>query len=60
MFWVVNILQHRLIVVFDVVGSITEEIYNSLHNQQKRVRLKPETVDLLIFLRGNKDFVTWD
>jgi hypothetical protein len=55
-----NILQHRLIVVFVVVGSITEEIYNSLHNQQKRVRLKPETVDLLIFLRGNKDFVTWD
>ncbi len=26
---------------------------------KKRVKLKPETVDLLVFLRGNKDFVEW-
>jgi len=26
---------------------------------KKQVRLKPENVDLLVFLRGNKDFVDW-
>jgi hypothetical protein len=37
--------------VFSVAGNIVNK---------KRVRLKPDTVDLLIFLRGNKGFVTWD
>jgi hypothetical protein len=37
--------------VFSVAGNIVNK---------KRVRLKTDKVDLLIFLRGNKDFVTWD
>ena len=27
---------------------------------KKRANLKPETTDLLICLRGNKDFTDWD
>jgi hypothetical protein len=27
---------------------------------KKRVRLKPENLDLLVSLRGNKHFMTWD
>lgn len=37
--------------VFSVAGNIVNK---------KRVRLKPDKVDLLIFLRANKDFVSWD
>jgi len=27
---------------------------------KKRVALKPENVDLLVFMRGNKDLVNWE
>jgi hypothetical protein len=37
--------------VFSVAGNIVNK---------KRVRLKPDTVDLLIFLRANKEFISWD
>ena len=37
--------------VFSAAGNIVNK---------KRVRLKPETLDLLIFLRGNKEFVEWN
>ena len=47
--------------------SLSDEDFDGLRNMlhilkslQKRVRLKPENVDLLVFLRGNKDFVDWD
>jgi len=40
----------------------SERVFSSAANivDKKRVRLKPENVDLLVFLRGNKDFVDWD
>jgi hypothetical protein len=37
--------------VFSAAGNIVHK---------KGGRLKPETVDLLIFLRANKEFVSWD
>jgi len=37
------------------VFSVASHVVN-----KKRVRLEPETVDLLIYLRGNRDFVDWD
>jgi hypothetical protein len=37
----------------------SERVFSSAANivDKKRVRLKPENIDLLVFLRGNKDFV---
>ena len=39
-----------------------ERVFSAAANviNKKRVRLKPETVDLLIFLRGDKKVVRWD
>jgi hypothetical protein len=38
-----------------------ERVFSAAANiiNKKRVHLKSETVNLLIFLRGNKDFVEW-
>ena len=40
----------------------SERVFSSAANivNKKRVSLKPDNVDLLVFLRGNKDFVKWD
>ena len=39
----------------------SERVFSSAANvDKKRIRLKPENVDLRVFLRGNKDFVDWD
>jgi hypothetical protein len=39
-----------------------ERVFSAASNivNKKRVNLKPESVDLLIFLRGNKQFVDWE
>lgn len=39
----------------------SERVFSSAANvvNKKRVRLDPDTVDLLIYLRGNKEFVDW-
>jgi hypothetical protein len=50
------------ILAIPATSAPSERVFSSAANivNKKRVRLKPDTVDLLIFLRGNKDFVDWD
>ncbi len=50
------------ILAIPTTSAPSEIVSSSAANivDKKRVRLKPENVDLLVFLRGNKDFVDWD
>ena len=50
------------ILAIPATSAPSERVFSAAANiiNKKRVRLKPETLDLLIFLRGNKDFVQWD
>ena len=50
------------ILAIPATSAPSERVFSSAANivDKKRVRLKPENVDLLVFLRGNKDFVVWD
>ena len=50
------------ILAIPATSAPSERVFSSAANivDKKRVRLKPENVDLLVFLRGNKDFVDWD
>jgi hypothetical protein len=49
------------ILAIPATSAPSERVFSSAANivDKKRVRLKPENVDLLVFLRGNKDFVDW-
>ena len=50
------------ILAIPATSAPSERVFSAATNivNKKRVRLKPETLDLLIFLRGNKDFVQWN
>lgn len=50
------------ILAIPATSAPSERVFSAAANivNKKRVSLKPETVDLLVFLRGNKDFVKWD
>ncbi len=50
------------ILAIPATSAPSERIFSAAANiiNKKSVCLKPETLDLLIFLRGNKDFVQWD
>ena len=50
------------ILAIPATSAPSERVFSAAGNivNKKRVRLKPETVDLLIFLRGNKEFVSWE
>jgi hypothetical protein len=52
----------NLVLAILATSAPSERVFSSSANivDKKRVRLKPENVDLLVFLRGNKDFVDWD
>lgn len=50
------------ILAIPATSAPSERVFSMAANivNKKRVRLKPENVDLLIFLRGNKNYVDWD
>jgi hypothetical protein len=50
------------ILAIPATSAPSERVFSAASNifNKKRANLKPETTDLLIFLRGNKDFVDWD
>ena len=50
------------ILAIPATSAPAKRVFSAAANaiNKKRVRLKPETVDLLIFLRRNKEFVRWD
>ena len=50
------------ILAIPATSAPSERVVSSAANivDKNRVRLKPENIDLLVFLRGNKDFVDWD
>ncbi len=50
------------ILAIPATSAPSERVFSAAANivDKKRVRLKPEKVDILVFLRGNKDFVDWD
>ena len=54
-------LAQRILAV-PSTSAPSERVFSSAANivNKKRVSLKPENVDLLVFLRGNKEFVKWD
>jgi hypothetical protein len=54
-------LAERILAI-PATSAPSERVFSSAANivDKKRVRLKPENIDLLVFLRGNKDFVDWD
>jgi len=54
-------LAQRVLAV-PATSAPSERVFSSAANivDKKRVRLDPDTVDLLIYLRGNKRFVDWD
>jgi hypothetical protein len=54
-------LAQRILAI-PATSAPSERVFSAAANvvNKKRVQLKPETVDLLIFLRGNKEFVVWD
>jgi hypothetical protein len=51
-----------IILAIPATSAPSERVFGTAANiiNKKRVRLKPETLDALIFLRGNKEFVTWN
>jgi hypothetical protein len=50
----------RCVLAIPATSAPSERVFSAANIiNKKRVRLKPETVDLLIFSRGNKDFVEW-
>jgi hypothetical protein len=50
------------VLAIPATSAPSERAFSSAANivDKKRVRLKPENIELLVFLRGNKDFVDWD
>lgn len=50
------------VLAIPATSAPSERVFSAAGNivNKKRVRLKPETLDLLIFLRGNKEFVVWN
>jgi len=52
----------KCILSIPATSAPSERVFSVASNvvNKKRVRLDPETVDLLIYLRGNSDFVDWD
>ncbi len=50
------------ILAIPATSAPSERVFSFAANivDKKRVRLKPENVDLLVFLRGNTDFVDWE
>jgi hypothetical protein len=66
--WTVHCSDHphiwkvaEWILAIPATSAPSERVFSAAANivDKKRVRLKPENVDLLVFLRGNKDFVDW-
>ena len=52
----------RCVLAIPATLAPSERVFSAAANivNKKRVRLKPETIDLLFFLRGNKEFVEWN
>jgi hypothetical protein len=51
-----------IILAIPATSAPSERVFSAAANiiNKKRVQLKPETLDVMIFLRGNSDFVKWD
>jgi hypothetical protein len=51
-----------IILAIPVTSAPSERVFSAAANiiNKKRVQLKPETLDVMIFLRGNSEFVKWD
>ena len=51
-----------IILAIPATSAPSERVLSAAANiiNKKRVQLKPETLDVMIFLRGNSDFVKWD
>lgn len=51
-----------IILAIPATSAPSERVFSAAANivNKKRVRLKADNVDLLVFLRANKHFVTWD
>ncbi len=49
------------ILCIPATSAPAERVFSSAANvvNKKRIRLDPDTVDLLIYLRGNSNFVEW-
>ena len=52
----------KRILAIPATSAPSERVFSVAANvvNKKRVRLDPDTVNLLIYLRGNKQFVDWD
>jgi hypothetical protein len=52
----------RCVLAIPETSAPLERVFSAAANiaNKKRVHLKPKTVDVLIFLRGNKGFLEWD
>jgi hypothetical protein len=52
----------KRILAIPATSAPSERVFSAAANivNKKRVSLKPDNVDLLVFLRGNKEFVNWD
>jgi hypothetical protein len=50
------------ILAIPATSAPSERVFSLAANivDKKRVNLKPENIDLLVFLRGNKEFVYWE
>jgi hypothetical protein len=50
------------ILAIPATSTPSERVFSLAANivDKKRVSLKPENIDLLVFLRGNKEFVDWE
>ena len=51
----------KRILSIPATSAPSERVFSAAANvvNKKRVRLDPDTVNLLIYLRGNKEFVDW-
>jgi len=54
-------LAERILAI-PAMSAPAEQVFSSAPNivNKKRGELKPQNVDLLVFLRGNKEFINWD
>jgi hypothetical protein len=54
-------LAERILAI-QATSAPAERVFSSAANivNKKRVNLKPQNVDLLVFLRGNKELINWD
>jgi len=54
-------LLASVVLAVPATSAPSERVFSAAANivDKKRFRLKPENVDLLVFLKSNKDFVEW-